>query len=76
MAVLKAPHMDRCIGCLLCVLQSGWSRDVVSLEASPIKIIQINGGFVAEVDSGIRSKTELEKVALSCPRNCLKVEEE
>lgn len=76
MAVLKAPHMDRCIGCLLCVLQSGWARDVVSLEGSPIKIIRSDGRFDAEIDSGVRSKPDLEKVALSCPRNCLKVEEE
>ena len=76
MAVLKAPHMDRCIGCLLCVLQSGWDRDAVSLEGFPIKIIQASGRFDAEIDSGVRSKPDLEKVALSCPRNCLKVEEE
>jgi len=76
MAILTAPHMDRCIGCLLCVLQSGWGRNVVSLEGSPIKIVRVIGRFEAEVDPGVRSKPELEKVALSCPRNCLKVEEE
>lgn len=76
MAVLEASHMGRCIGCLLCVLQSGWPRGVVSLEGSPIKIIQSSGRFDAEIDSGVRSKPELTKVALSCPRNCLKVEEE
>ena len=76
MASLKAPHMNRCIGCLLCVLQSGWARNTVSLEGSPVKIVQSNGHFDAEIDSGVRSKLELEKVALSCPRNCLKVEEE
>lgn len=67
--------MDRCIGCLLCVLQSGWARDVISLEGSPIKIVQANSRFDAEIDSGVRSVSELEKVAFSCPRNCLKVEE-
>lgn len=75
MAVLKALHMDRCVGCLLCVLQSGWSRNVVSLEGSPIKIIYSEGSFDAEIDSSVMSKPELEKVAISCPRNSLKVEE-
>lgn len=75
MGVLKAPHMERCIGCLLCVLQSGWSRGVVSLSNSPIKIINQKGKFVAEIDSTAHSAEELEKIALSCPRNCLKVEE-
>lgn len=75
MAVLKAPHMDRCIGCLLCVLQSGWARGVVSLEGSPIKIVPGSGHLSAEIDSGAHSFGELEKISLSCPRNCLKVEE-
>lgn len=68
--------MERCIGCLLCVLQSGWAKGTVSLEGSPIKIIENNGHFSAEIDSGVRAASELEEVALSCPRNCLKVEEE
>lgn len=75
MAVLKALHMERCIGCLLCVLESGWGRNVVSLEGSPIKITQVGLGFDAEIDSGVKEKEELSRVADSCPRNCLKVEE-
>lgn len=75
MAFLIAPHMERCIGCLLCVLQSGWPRGVVSLANSPIKIINQKSGFKAEIDSGPRAPGELEKIALACPRNCLKVEE-
>lgn len=75
MPVLTAPHMERCIGCLLCVLQSGWSRGVVSLANSPIKIISQKSGFKAEIDSGRRDEAELKKIVLACPRNCLKVEE-
>ena len=67
--------MGRCIGCFLCVLQSGWVRNVVSLEGSPIKIIYQNGHFDAEIDSGVCKPEDLEKLALSCPRNCLKVED-
>jgi ferredoxin len=76
MAVLSAPHMDRCIGCLLCVLKSGWTRNAVSLEGSPIKIVQHNERFEAEIDSGVVSKPELEQAALACPRNCLRIEME
>lgn len=75
MPVLTAPHMERCIGCLLCVLQAGWPRGVVSLANSPIKIISQKSGFKAEIDSGIHAGEELEKIVLACPRNCLKVEE-
>ena len=64
--------MERCIGCFICVLAAGTDKDSLSLNNSLVRIITQEKGFVVEIDSGIEAE---ERVATSCPRNCLKVEE-
>jgi len=72
MKILTAPHMERCIGCFLCVLAAGNNKDTLSLNNSLIRVIAQGREFVAEIDSGIEAE---EGVVASCPRNCLKIEE-
>lgn len=65
--------MERCIGCLLCVLEAGKEKGEISLSQSLIRILaREGGGFVAEIDSGREAS---EKMAQVCPRNCLAVVE-
>ena len=64
--------MERCIGCFLCVLEAGREGTRLSLNSSLIRIIAQGKDFSAEIDAGVEAK---ERVAGSCPRNCLKVEE-
>lgn len=75
MKMLKAPHMERCIGCWLCVLQAGNSSGEVSFGASPIRIVARGQEFVAEIDLGAAHVKDVEKIAAICPRNCLSLEE-
>ncbi len=72
MKILTAPHMERCIGCLLCVLEAAKSRGTLSLDNPLIKIVKSSIGFTAEIDSGMLAP---ERVVQACPRNCLKVED-
>jgi len=72
MAKLTAPHMERCVGCLLCVLASARERGSLSLEDSAIKIVSENGSFAAQIDAGVVVSADVVKI---CPRNCLALEE-
>ena len=68
MAKLTAPHMERCIGCFLCVLASARERGYLSFEESAIKIINQGRTFTAQIDAGVSVSGEVAKI---CPRNCL-----
>lgn len=68
MKILTAPHMERCIGCLLCVLEAGRSPNQRSLNDSLIRIVPEAGGFLAEIDRG---RVASLKIVEACPRNCL-----
>lgn len=65
---LIAPHMERCIGCLLCVLASAREQGNLSLTESAIRITREEGSFVAHTDPGLSVSVAVVKV---CPRNCL-----
>ena len=73
MAKLVAPHMERCIGCLLCVLCSSRARGSISLEDSAIRIYFDGTSFSAQVDAGLPVSEEIVKI---CPRNCLALTED
>ncbi len=70
MQILTAPHMERCIGCLLCVLESGRRPNQRSLNDSLIRIVPKEGGFMAEIDTGRAASS---KIVEACPRNCLAI---
>lgn len=68
MQILTAPHMERCIGCLLCVLEAGHSENQRSLNDSLIRIVPKESDFLAEIDTGRPANPEIVE---ACPRNCL-----
>lgn len=72
MKVLTAPHMERCIGCLLCVFEASKESRQIFINNSLIRILPQAGGFAAEIDTGREASEEI--VAI-CPRNCLSISE-
>lgn len=70
MKTLTAPHMERCIGCLLCVLVAGRGAGAISLNSPLIRIVRRQNRFVAEIDSGLPAPASVVEI---CPRNCLKL---
>ncbi|MCL5003847.1 MAG: hypothetical protein M1352_01095 [Patescibacteria group bacterium] len=70
MKILTAPHMERCIGCLLCLVEAGTVKSSVSLNNTLIRVIRKSSGFGAEVDETAVGG-EAERVVKACPRNCL-----
>lgn len=72
MMKLGAPQMERCIGCLLCVLASAREGERFSLENSAIRIVGATQPFSAQIDDGASVSDEVVKI---CPRNCLSLVE-
>ncbi len=64
--------MERCIGCLLCVLASARERGTLSLTDAAIRITREGGSFVTHIDPGLPVSAAVVK---ACPRNCLSLTE-
>lgn len=65
---LATTNIERCIGCMLCVLASAREKGALSLNNSALKIKASGTSFSVEIDPGAEISSDVIKL---CPRNCL-----